>query len=158
MWYKKSAEFLTAFAVVCVMLMSFCALSFASPEALSPEIESTASGLITIKAPETELLSTTNKFLPVSASAPQGVVVTIYRYSAASNTYNKLYSDGAPLEAAVGATMLFASQVELFQGSNKFIVRSAYDDNTYQIARFEVNLLNERFMDKIRSIAGILFN
>ncbi len=143
---------------IAVMLFSLSISAFASPESLPKNIESTSQTLVALKAPDTESLSTTNKVLPVSAMAPQGAVVTIYRYSAATDTYNKVYSGDLALESTVGATMLFASQVELSSGTNKLLVRSALDDNTYQVVKFEATLLNEGFMDKIKSIAGMIFN
>lgn len=139
-----------------MLLMS--AQAFAAPDSLPADIESTATELITLKAPDTESLSTTNKCLPVSATAPQGAVVSLYKYNAASDTYNKVYVDETPMETTVGATMLYASQVELTQGVNKFLIRSELNEATYQVVKFEVNLLNEGFMDKIKSIAGMIFN
>lgn len=154
---RKLNRFVSAvLAFSLIMLLGVSA--FAAPETLPVDVESTASELITLKAPDTENLSTTNKLLPVSAVAPQGAHVAVYKYSAATDTYNKLYSGENALEATVGATMLFASQVELTQGSNKFLIRSAADEYTYQVVKFEVKLLNEGFMDKIKSIAGMIFN
>ena len=143
------------------VLIFFGAISitaFASPETIAVDAESTKTELITLKAPETENLSTTNKCLPISAEAPCGAVVTVYKYNAASDTYNKVYTGEEPVEATVGAKMLFATQAELSLGSNKFLLRSAIDDENYQIVKFEVKLLNEGFMDKIKSIAGMIFN
>lgn len=155
---KKLNKLFAALLLFAVVFTAFGVTAFATPEVMSAEAVSTAYNLVTLKAPETDGLSTTNKCLPISCAAPEGAVVTVYKYSAATGTYNKLYTSEGAAEATVGATMLFATQAELSLGSNKFLIRSAVDDSTYQIVKFEVTLLNEGFMDKIKSIAGMIFN
>lgn len=153
----KLNKFVSLIIAILLMIMPFATVS-ASVESLPQNIESTSYDLLTLKAPVGENLTTTNKVLPVSAVAPEGAVVTVYKYNPATDAYHKIYVNDAPVEVAVGATMLFATQLELSQGTNKFLLLSAKDEATYQVVKFEVKLLNEGFMDKIKSIAGMIFN
>ena len=154
---KCVVRFLVAFMLLFVMLLAAISVS-ATPEVLPAEIESTAEGLVTLKAPEWLSTSTTNRKLPISATAPEGATVTVYRYSYATGEYQKIWIGEAPLESVVGSTMLFAGQVDLNSGMNKFLIRGGWDDNTFTVVKFEVNVLNEGFMDRIKSIVNVIFN
>lgn len=144
--------------VTLVVLMSLCFSVSASPDVLPGTVTSTAEGYVTLLAPEQLVTSTTNKSLPISASAPQGTTVTVYRYNYSTGYYQKIVTGDVPLESYVGATSLFAGRVDLNAGLNKFMVRGAWDDNTYTVVKFEVNVLNEGFMDRIKSVINVIFN
>ncbi|MBR5507787.1 MAG: hypothetical protein IKV88_07065, partial [Clostridia bacterium] len=62
-----------------------------------------------------------------------------------------------PVEAVVGPTMLFAGQVDLSPGVNKFIIRGEASDGSATIARFDVTMLSKGFMDRIKSIIEFNF-
>ncbi len=144
--------------VTLVVLMSLCFSVYASPDVLPGTVTSTADGYVTLLAPEQLITSTTNKSLPISASAPQGTTVTVYRYNYSTGYYQKIVTGDVPLESYVGATSLFAGRVDLNAGLNKFLIRGAWDDNTYTVVKFEVNVLNEGFMDRIKSVINVIFN
>ena len=145
------------FILIFTMLFSSVGV-LAAPANLAAGISSTNNSLLTLKAPDSQNVSTTNKLLPVSAVAPVGSVVAVYKYNAGTGEYNKVYMGEKPVEATVGATMLFASQVELTLGTNKFLVYCEAGEQNYQITEFEVKLLNQSFIDKLKSIAGMIFN
>lgn len=155
---KKLNRFISILLITVIVSLFGSFSAFAAPESLSNDIVSNVESLFTLKTPDTENLSTTNKVLPVSCVAPEGAVITLYKYSAITDSYNKLYAGETPFETTVGATMLYATQLELTMGSNKFMVYCTMGDENYQVQKFEVKLLNESFMEKIKSIAGIIFN
>ncbi len=159
---KQSVYKLIKSAVAFVLLLCMVAMSVpafaAAPDVLSAEVSSTAEGLVTLKAPEQLITSTNNKKLPISATAPQGALVSVYRYNYSTGAYHKITNGEVPLEAVVGSTMLFAGQVDLNSGANKFLIRGAMDDSTYTVVKFEVNVLSEGFMDRIKGIISSIFN
>ncbi len=154
---KQIAKFVICATILTVM-MSLSLTAFASPDILPGDVTSTAPGLMLLKAPEQLSSSTTNKKLPISATAPQGTTITVYRYNYSTGFYHKVYNDDVPLESVVGSTTLFAGQVDLAQGMNKFLIRGAWDDNTYTVVNFDVNVLNEGFMDRIKGVLNVIFN
>ncbi|MBQ2696824.1 MAG: hypothetical protein IJF61_05935 [Clostridia bacterium] len=139
-----------------ILLMSLYTSVFASPEVLPETVTSTAEGYVTLLAPEQLTSSTTNKSLPIAASAPEGTVVTVYRYSYTAGNYQKVVVGEVPLESVVGSTTLFAGRTDLTPGLNKFLIRGAKDDETYTVIPFEVNVLNEGFMDRIKGVINII--
>jgi len=156
-YIKRAIKVSLVFFLMAFMLMAAIGVH-AAPEELPAEVESTAVGIVTLKAPDQLSVSTTNKKLPISATAPQGATVTVYRYNYATGTYQRIWVGDAPLEAVIGSTMLFAGQVDLNSGMNKFLIRGGWDDNTYTVVKFDVNLLNEGFMDRIKGIINVIFN
>lgn len=150
---KRFKKLFCAFFVACLTVtMLFSATALAAPETLPADAYSTKAGLVSLKAPQYVVSTTTNERLAIAAIAPQGTTVTVYRYDAASGLYNKAYLNGAAVEAVVGPTMLFAGQVDLASGANKFIIRGEAPDGTATIVRFDVTLLSKGFMDRIKSI------
>ena len=147
---------LAAMVFVVLLGMTFC--TYAAPDVLPGSVESTATGIVTLKAPEQLFTSTTSRKLPISATAPQGALVSVYRYNYATGYYHKITSGNVPLESVVGSTMLFAGQVDLTSGMNKFLIRGAWDDSVYTVVKFDVNVLNEGFMDRIKGVINVIFN
>lgn len=147
-----------SFVLVLMLMTVFSLGAFATPDTLPADIISTNESLITVRAPETTTVSTTNSKLAVSAVAAPGTVVTVYRYDAATDLFYKVMLDNEPLEAVVGSSWLFAAQVDLQTGLNQFIVRGAADEENFTISRFDVNLLNEGFMDRIKGVISVVFN
>ncbi|MBR2500105.1 MAG: hypothetical protein IKB60_03395 [Clostridia bacterium] len=155
---KRFCKLMCAFVVVCLigtMLMSIAA--FAAPETLPGDVTSTKAGLVSLKVPQQIVSTTTNETLAISATAPQGTTVTVYRFNTVTGEYNKVYLNEAPVEAVVGPTMLFAGQVELSHGMNKFIIRGESPDGNSTVVRFEVTLLNKGFMERIKSLIDFHF-
>ncbi len=154
---RKLHKVLTV-GLMCVFLLILGGISaFASPDTLPGDVVTTKEGLVYVKAPELESSSTTNAKLAISATASEGTVVTVYKYNFDTGLYEKLWMNDAPVEATVGPSLLYVAQVDLTPGLNKFLVRGAWDENTYAVARFEVNLLNEDFMDRIKGIINVFF-
>lgn len=147
-----------SFSVLLLALSLGAICAFASPDYIAADTVSTKDGLITVCAPEQTSSSTTNQKLAISAVASPGTVVTVYRYDGGSGYYQKIWANGSPLEASVGSSWLFATQVDLQPGLNQFLVRGAWDENTYSVARFDVNLLNQGFMDRIKGVITVIFN
>lgn len=158
---KFTYKLITVFFLMTAMLLMSGLCVFASPDTLPGDVYSTTEGIVTVKTPELSSISTTNKKLPISVTASEGVLVTVYKYNYSTGAYHKVWVNDSTLEAYVGSTMLFAGQADLTLGSNLFLVRAAWDDSSYQVVKFEVNLLNEGFMDRIKNIAlgiGDMFN
>lgn len=155
---KRFGKLICAFFVACLtvsMLLSTIAL--AAPETLPADTYSTRAGLVSLRVPQYVVSTTTNERLAIAATAPQGTTVTVYRYDAASGLYHKAYLNGAPVEAVVGPTMLFAGQVDLVGGANKFIIRGEAFDGSATVMHFDVSLLSKDFMDRIKSIIDFNF-
>ena len=53
--------------------------------------------------------------------------------------------------------MLFAGQVDLAGGANKFIIRGEASDGTATVVHFDVSLLSKDFMERIKSIIELNF-
>ncbi len=140
-----------------VILLSLSLSAYASPDVLPGNVTSTDEGYLTLLSPEQLTTSTTNKSLPVSALAPHGTEVAVYRYNISTGNYHKIVKNDVPLEAIVGATSLFAGRVDLTTGLNKFLIRGARDENTYTVVHFEANVLSEGFMDRIKGVISVIF-
>ncbi len=155
---KKYISRICVVLLTLVMLMSMAVSAYAAPDVLPAEVESTVEGLLTLKAPEQLITSTDNKKLPISATVPEGAQVTVYRFDASTGCYHKIVVDDVPMETTVGATMLYAGQVDLTTGNNKFLIRGGWDDSVYTVVKFEVNLLHIGFMDRIKGVISSIFN
>jgi len=154
-------KYITKICVVLLLLVMTVGLAtsvYAAPDVLPADIESTEEGLLTLKAPEQLITSTNNKKLPISATVPEGAQVTVYRFDPTTGNYHKIVVDDVPMETTVGATMLYAGQVDLNEGNNKFLIRGGWDDSVYTVVKFEVNLLNISFMDRIKGVISAIFN
>lgn len=155
---KRLKKMLCVFFVVCLMVsVLFATSALAAPETLPADTYSTRPGLVFLRAPQYAVSTTTNERLAIAASAPEGTTVTIYRYDTASGLYNKVYLNDAPVEAVVGSTMLFAGQVDLVSGANKFIIRGEAADGAATVVHFDVSLLSKDFMERIKSIIELNF-
>lgn len=155
---KKCIIKFGAAILLLTLMLSLATCVYAAPDVLPYEVESTAAGLVTLKAPEQLITSTNNKKLPISATVPEGAQVTVYRYDYVTGCYHKIVVEDVPMETIVGATMLYAGQVDLTTGNNKFLIRGGWDDSVYTVVKFDVNLLNEGFMDRIKGVISAIFN
>ena len=153
---KRFGKFICALMVAC-FIATFSFSAFAAPNSLPGDVYSTKAGLVSLKVPQYVVSTTTNERLAISATAPSGTRVTVYRYDANTGVYNKAYSNGAAVESVVGSTMLFAGQVDLNLGLNKFIIRGEAADGTATVVRFDVTLLNKGFMERIKSLIDFHF-
>lgn len=140
-----------------VLMLSMAVTVQAAPDILPANVESTVAGLVTLKSPDQLSSSTTSKKLPISAISPQGTTVTVYRFNAVTGNYHKVWVGDTPLESVVGSTLLYAGQADLYVGKNKFLIRSGWDDYTYTVVKFDVNVLNDGFMDRIKGVINVIF-
>lgn len=154
----KMVKRISVVLLLFVLLTGTALSAYAAPDVLPAEVESTAAGLVVLKAPEQLITSTNNRKLPISATVPQGAQVTVYRYDYSTGCYHKIVNDGVPMETIVGSTMLYAGQVDLGFGTNKFLIRGGWDDSVYTVVKFDVNLLNEGFMNRIKGVITAIFS
>lgn len=141
----------TIIALALVAVTCLCPIvSSASSETVTLDYAGTCDWLITIKNPESVSSTTSAKTLVISAVAVEGAMITVYNLNPQTNLYEKMYADGAPLEAVVGASGLYAQQITLKEGMNNLMVyaTNGFDD---QAIRLDINLLSEGFIDKIKS-------
>ena len=155
---KKYIMKICVVLLLTVLTMGMSLSVYAAPDVLPMEVESTVADLVMLKAPEQLITSTNNKKLPISATVPEGAQVTVYRFDSVTGCYHKIVVDEVPMETTVGATMLYAGQVDLTTGVNKFLIRGGWDDSVYTVVKFEVNLLNVSFMDRIKGVISSIFN
>ncbi len=142
MHIKKSVKLLGAVFAFLIVMGSCMVTALAAPDTLGADVQSTVSDLLWVKSPELVVSSTNKRILPISAVAPEGTRITVYRYNYDTGMYHKAWANDSLLEAVVGPAGLFAGQVELWDGTNKFLVRAERWDGNYQVARFEVNVID----------------
>ena len=145
-WTAKLAGAAAALCMVCALPF----VGFASPETLPASYGGNCNWLLEVKNPEGPVTSTTNKTCVISAVGVQGTTVTLYAYNQATSQFEKMYVDGVPLEAVIGASGLFAQPVTLHEDLNKFLVLGTNGDNQ-EVVWLDVKLLGEGFLDKIKS-------
>lgn len=145
-WTAKLAGALAALCVVCALPV----LGFASPETLPASYGGNCSWLLDVKNPEGPATSTSNSVCVISAVGVEGTTVTLYSYNAATSLYEKIYADGVPLEAVIGASGLYAQQITLHDGMNKIMVTGTNGANE-EVIRLDINVLGAGFLDKIKS-------
>jgi len=145
-------RFLSLFILVSLILMSsFYSLTVsAASETVTFDYAGSCDWLIEVKNPETPSSTTSSKTFVISAVAVEGTIVTLYALNSETNLYEKIYVDEVALESAVGASGLYAQQIPLKEGMNNIMVyaTNGVDD---EAVRLEINLLNESFLDKIKS-------
>lgn len=155
---KMLKKLLCSICIMGVLITMMASVSaFAAPNSIRGDVGSTRYGLVSLKAPQYVVSTTTNERLAISATAPQGTTITVYKLNSATGLYNKVYFNGAPVEAVVGPTRLFAGQVILNSGLNKFIIRGEAQDGSATVVRFDVTLLNKDFMSRIKSVIEFNF-
>lgn len=148
-------RFLSLILLVSLAVSSlFCVgVSAASSESIPVEYTGTCDWLIEVKNPETPSSSTSSKTFVVSAVALEGTIVTLYSLNSETNLYEKIYVEEAPLESVVGASGLYAQQINLKEGLNNILVYASNGVND-ETVRLEINFLGESFLDKIKSFTA----
>ena len=131
--------------------MSVSLTGFAAAETLPADYAGNTDSLIDIKNPESAVTSTATKVCVVSAVAAPGTTVTLYSFDADTNTYTKMYSDGAALETVVGAAGLYAQNIDLKTGVNNILVAAQSGDSVETI-RLEITLLKSGISETLRNI------
>ena len=143
---KKFIAFLMA-----AMLMLMPMVSMAFTENLPADFSGSVNYLIDIRNPESIISSTTNKSCVISAVALPGTTVTLYSLNTATNTYEKMYVEGKALEAVVGASGLYAQNIELSAGLNNIMVVASANGETIETVKLEITLLKNTISENIKS-------
>lgn len=138
-------------SVICILIMSISVTGFAAADILASDYAGNTDTLIDIKNPEAAVSSTASKVCVISAVATPGTTVTLYTLDTESNTYTKMYSEGAPLETVVGAAGLYAQNIELKAGVNNILV-TAESGELVETTRLEITLIKNSLSDTIRNI------
>ena len=133
------------------VLMLLPVVSMAASENLPADFSGSVSYLIDIRNPESIISSTTNKSCVISAVALPGTTVTLYSFNTSSNTYEKMYVEGRALEAVVGASGLYAQNIELSAGLNSIMVVAAANGETIETVKLEITLLKSSISENIKS-------
>ena len=69
-----------------------------------------------------------------------------------TNTYDKIYADGKALEATVGASGLYAQNIELKSGLNSIMVVASANGETIETVKLEITLLKSSISDNVKSL------
>ena len=133
------------------MLMLMPMVSMAFTENLPADFSGSVNYLIDIRNPESIISSTTNKSCVISAVALPGTTVTLYSLNTATNTYEKMYVEGKALEAVVGASGLYAQNIELSAGLNNIMVVASANGETIETVKLEITLLKNTISENIKS-------
>jgi len=144
---KRIIAFLMA-----AILMLLPVVSMASNENLPADFSGSVNYLIDIRNPESIISSTTNKSCVISAVALPGTTVTLYEFNTSNNTYEKMYVGGRALEATVGASGLYAQNIELHNGLNTIMVVASANGETIETVKLEITLLKSSVSENIKSL------
>ena len=147
MLYKKIIPF-----VIAAMLVMLPVIAMASSDNLPADYSGSVNYLIDIRNPESIISSTTNKACVISAIALPGTTVTLYSLNRETNTYDKIYADGKALEATVGASGLYAQNIELKSGLNSIMVVASANGETIETVKLEITLLKSSVSDNVKSL------
>ena len=138
--------------VIAAMLMLLPVVSMASVENLPVDYEGSVDYLIDIRNPESIISSTTNKTCVISAISLPGTTVTLYSLNSETNTYDKMYLDDKALEATVGASGLYAQNIELKTGLNNILVVASANGETIETVKLEITLLKSSVSENVKSL------
>ena len=138
--------------VIAAMLMLLPVVSMASVENLPVDYEGSVNYLIDIRNPESIISSTTNKTCVISAISLPGTTVTLYSLNSETNTYDKMYLDDKALEATVGASGLYAQNIELKAGLNNILVVASANGETIETVKLEITLLKSSVSENVKSL------
>lgn len=147
MLHKKTVPFILA-----AMLLMLPVVSSAASENLPRDYSGTVNYLIDIRNPESIISSTANKSCVISAIALPGTTVTLYALNSSTNTYEKIYADGKALEATVGASGLYAQNIELKSGLNNIMVVASVNGETIETVKLEITLLKSNVSENVKSL------
>ena len=148
---------LSAFLIMIIVLMSCISVSAANPSTISAGTGGNATNLIVVKKPETKNSATLKKTYGVTGTGKIGVKVAYYKFNGSS--YIALGdTNGAMAQTTIGTAGVFYKQVSLSEGHNKFAVRAEAPNGTYQIVYFDINVLNQNFLNNITGFSNGIQN
>lgn len=140
---KKLISVFVLIAILCTFVSGF-----AAPQTLSAEYHGNSRGLIVITNPEYQKSNTLEKNYVISGYGNDGVELGFYKLS--GGKYVKFSS------SLIGASGLFMKQVALSNGKNSIMVVATDRYGNTQTERLEINLLNQRFLSTLKSVAANL--
>ncbi len=142
--------------ILCAVLFGLSSLScLAAPEEVSAYDGGTASGLMTVKKPETSVSSTTKQNYTLSAVCVSGAEVALYSYDATSGVFRlKRDGYGNPLVKYVNAGGIYLQEVDLAKETNALLLRAELGEGNYQLVRLDITLLDQSLLDSIRGFAA----
>ena len=146
-------------AITISLILIFSALNAfaANPSVLSPGARGNADNLVVVKKPETKNSATLKKTYGVTGTGKLGVKVAYYKFNGSS--YIALSdTNGAMAQTTIGTAGVFYKQVSLSEGHNKFAVRAEAPNGTYQIVYFDINVLNQNFLNNITGFSNGIQN
>lgn len=145
-------------AVCAILAMLICSISIgclAAPAVISAYDGGTATGLMTVKKPETSVSSTTKQNYTLSAVCVSGATISLYSYNPADGQfYLKHDAYGAPLTKTVSASGVYLQQVDLARETNYLLLRAESAPGVYQHVRLDITLLDQSLLDSIRGFAA----
>ena len=156
-------KILLTFAILAVFLSTHIGV-FASPETLPVDATGNSTGLVVVTKPKNQKESTFEESYTISGYGKGGTTVTLYRYNAETNVYEKFYtesrvgdaSDDAQVvrrasETTIGTSGLFMNTIVLNQGDNTVIVRAENGDMV-QLMKLDIKKYNYTIIDLIKSL------
>ena len=151
--------------ILSVIVVAMPVVSFANPadatviyttsstDTLPSDYIGNATGIISVKNPESLVSTTSTKSYVVSAIAQPGSTVTLYSYNTETDKYEKMIADGgSEMLTEVGASGLYAQSVNLNSGKNTILVVATNVDGT-EVIKLEITLI-QGFVNKIKNFAA----
>ena len=143
-------KFIPVLVVSAVMACSV--IAYAAPAAVAPSDTGNTTGLIELKNPATDTSTTTQNNFVISGVGLEGVLTGLYEQKIDGEDYRIMVIDGELAQQIIGSSGLFAQRVYLIQGKNTLIIRAETTYGQYEIKRFEINLLNDNFWERLKKI------
>ncbi|MGE4284153.1 MAG: hypothetical protein AB7G87_10580 [Clostridia bacterium] len=143
-------------AMIVLIILSIATVGFAAPDEMETDDVGTATDLITIVSHEEKNITTYNDKEILSGSGQEGVTITLYVYNAEADNYKKviLTEDDVEkaLEIELGASGLFAHELQLSEGVNRFALRAELNEDKYQVEKLEFDY-KKGFVNTIKDIS-----
>ncbi|MDK2801026.1 MAG: hypothetical protein PWP27_2436 [Clostridiales bacterium] len=141
---------------IITFILSIPAVVMAAPDEMSTDDKGNATDLIILNNAVDEEITTFEENYILSGSGQEGVAVTLYVYNSESDKYQKVFITEEdikkPVEWEIGASGLFAQQVDLKKGKNAFALRAELDEETYQVIKIDIKRQNKDFITKIKDL------
>ena len=138
--------------LISIMTFSTIAALADMPAEVSPTDAGTTTGLIDLKNPSTSTSTTTQDNFIISGVGLEGVQAGLYNQLVDGQNYKILVIDGEIAQQYIGSSGFYAQKVYLIQGKNELLVRAEASDGKYEIKKFEINLLNDNFWERLSKI------
>lgn len=141
-------------AMAIIILSLFLSVNCLAAPASIDAGDAGISGLVIVKRPETAISSTTKRIYTVSAVSNEGTEISIYAYNPYTGLFDILKdSGGNAVSSYVGASGLYARDIELSENTNYLALRAEYGSGLVQVIRFDITLLNQELLDSINGFS-----